>query len=526
MKITQPTCFNFPVKSPQIVNWRRCNNETDVFVSSRSCQSPSFKAAPQNIYKKILENPTLSQKFMGLVSAAAASLIACAHLDNEEEINEPIDFRNVFHGVVGTDNEYKQEKLEQELEEYKEENSKLKQKLEDLEAQINLLNSATKAKGVNLEKAPVIADENDVCIKFEFPKKWGKLSELQKKLKEAANNLMLTEIAYEQLTFISQKALQKGVIDNNLLALFCEDLAFAEDKEPVIKTFYDKLVNLDAETRNFTAPEISSEFKDDFLEDDILAKAGVKIVGKIDPTKLKTKEKNEASLIPIITDEKSDSTFIFKTYLSRSQDMAANISKLISRFQKKIYSDYKLKEKAGLLTEFETKSPKWKYNQKIPEHVLAEDIVKEIEKVTAAQKTFGSCKYTNISEITPEEVASIINSDERFRELFTLHGALRFIDRYLDFDSDVDFEIQGMKLLDELYKVIQKSVNDGVLIDSYVVEGYYAPRMNISSENFDESAKEIFGNSDLHLTFTEAQATFRYIPTHNKQGLICTIYSK
>lgn len=525
MKITQPTCFNFPVKSPQIVNYRKCNNETDVFVSSRSLQSPSFKAAPQNIYKKILDNPTLSQKFMSLVSAAAASLIASAHFGEEEEKNEPIDFQNIFHETVGTDNECKQEKLEQELEECKEENLKLKQKLEDLETQIELLNSKTKEKGVNLEKTPEIAAENDACIKFEFPKKWGKLSDLQKKLKEAANNLMLSEDSSEQLAYISQKALQKGAIDNNLLVSFCEELSLAEDKEPVIKTFYDKLISFDSEARNVTAPEIDSEANDP-LEDDILTKAGVKIIGKIDSTKFKTKEKNEVSLIPITADEQNDLTFIFKTYMSRSQDMAANISKLISRFQKKIYSDYKLKEKAGLLTEFETKSPKWKYNQKMPERVLPEDIVKEIEKIAAAQKTFGTSKYANITEITPEEVASIVNSDERFRELFTLHGALRFIDRYLDFNSDVDFEIQGIKLLDELYKVIQKSVNDGVPVDSYVVEGYYAPRMNIPAESFDEKAKEIFGNRDLHLTFTEAQASFRYVPTHNKQGLICTIYSR
>ena len=527
MKILQHIPLSYPAKTLSTANHRIYSNEKDVFIPTTSVQSPSFKANTQNIYKKILENPTLSQKFMSLVSVAAASLIAYAQLGNKKEKDEIIDFQNMFQEALKDGHKTNQVQLEKELEECKEENSKLKQKLNDLLAQINFLNSSSKNDNNSTlhhdEEIQEIKKNN--CRKFEFPKKRGRLSERQKNLKEIANNLELSEVSLEQLKFICEKALQKGVLDDKKLEEFSNKLSTDKDKELVIQAFYEDLIALSA--TNEDAPTLNKDCESELIieDDEVLKNMGVKVVGKIDADKLQTKSKDGISLIPIKSD-KNEYTFMFKADLVRQPNVVKIISKLISRYQKQIYTDFKLKEISTDTDHVDKRSPKWKYKQRIPSYIQPKDIKLEIDKAELNHNQYGSSKYQNFSKISPEELAGIINSDERYHELFTIHGALRFIDRYIDFDSDVDIEIQSMKILDELYKVIQQSIKTGVVVNSYVSEGYYAPKIKISCDNFDENSRKIFGNRDLYISLAEAQITSRYVPSHNKNGLICTIFSR
>lgn len=488
MKIIQPIPLAFPVKAPQIVSYKRYNNEGDVFTPSQSTQTPAFKANSSNIYKKILDNPSLSQKFMGLVSAAAAALIGAAQLEDDEV--ESVDgnnaFLNLFQGNLNNSSTVKN--LESQIKEYEEENKNLKQRIEELESQ------------KNTEYIPTQENEsqNDalICV-FNFPKKWGKLSVIQKDLKDATNGLTLREKSSEKLMKICTQALIKGVIDDDKIVQFTEKILNNENKEQTIDEFYLNLYGQEQESK----------------QSSIKTKVSV-------PS---TKATNDPSSEEEITiDLKDNNSFMYKVPVAYSTDIHDALESLMKKFQQEIYDSYKSTLRMGNAEGLSR--PKWKYNRAVSERVLTEDVKNEIRKKNSSPES----KFIRIAKEDPEYLADIINSDERFHSLFTIHSALRLLERYVNFNNDVSPEEQCHVILDKIEDLVMESLKTGIKIDVYSENGYYAPRIIIPYYTFssDPEAQKIFGTHDLYIAFTESQSSYSYVPSYNKKALIATMYSR
>ena len=468
---------------------------------------PCFKGGQTDVYTKILSNPDLSQKFMELVgkgvAAAAAALLGAAvfkEASSREKVDEILDTNVDIY-------KKKLEEAERKIDEYKTKNIQLEQEIEALKASQN---------------APELSVGKETTY-IEFPKKRGKLSHSIEELKETIKIVPVETAFAEKLVAICQILMNKGTqnvdgqeMDNNEIAkTLSDELRKAENTSDVIDKYFSKLF-----------PEIDTETEaSKTLMPDTPVLNGPNVVGKIDTGIIeKGRRPRIPSKVPEFTAQEGDTeAFIFKIPAGIfDKNIAKNVGLLIKHFEKNLYNQYKEEVKTAGDGE-KIEKPRWKYNASLPPRILADDVCNEIKKHNTKD---SNSKYKNIAVIDPEVIAEIINSDPRYHEMFTIHSALRLIDRYIDFDSDVDVELQSKNILDKLYEIIQNAFKGGASVETYFADkNFVAPRLVIPAKTFDEEAKEIFGTLDLKITFCEKQIFSGYIPSFEKSGLICTIYS-
>ena len=468
---------------------------------------PCFKGGQTDVYAKILSNPDLSQKFMELVgkgvAAAAAALLGAAVLSDvssQKKVDEVLDANPDIY-------KKKLEEAEKEIDEYKTKNAKLEQEIEALKASQN---------------TPKISADKETTY-IEFPKKRGKLSRSIEELKETTKVVPVETDSAEKLVAICKILMNKGTqnidgqeTDNNEIAkTLSDELRKTQNTSDIINKYFSKL-----------CPDKDSKTDDvKTLMSDTPILNGPNVVGKIDTGIIeKGRRPRIPSKVPEFTAQEGDTeAFTFKIPAGIfDKNIAPNVGLLIKHFEKTLYNQYKEEVKTAGDGE-KIEKPRWKYNIPLPTRILAEDVCNEIKKHNTKD---SNSKYKNISVIDPEIIAGIINSDPRYHEMFTIHSALRMIDRYIDFDSDIDVEIQSKTILDKLYEIIQNAFKDGASVETYFADrNFVAPRLVIPSKTFDDKAKEIFGTLDLKITFCEKQIFSGYVPSYEKSGLICTIYS-
>ena len=112
--------------------------------------------------------------------------------------------------------------------------------------------------------------------------------------------------------------------------------------------------------------------------------------------------------------------------------------------------------------------------------------------------------------------------------MFTLHAALRLVDRFVDFNSDEPVDEQCHFILDKLSEVLRKSLKDGVEVEAYEEESSskVGARITINEGGYDDEAMSIFGTYPIRLGICESQPDPNYYNKYNKKPIISTIYTK
>lgn len=219
---------------------------------------------------------------------------------------------------------------------------------------------------------------------------------------------------------------------------------------------------------------------------------GPKIVGRINvdeieqktrPTKMELNE--EQSMI-------KDGIFVFKAPGTVSQDIGENLKSIWRSYKE--YS-YKKAEANGVVQ-------KTKYMR---HPVIGKVTVKDIKNDIIKRQKEGS-PYKNIGKLDSyvlSEIADILDSDKiGFKEMFSIHGALRFIERFVNFDSDISIEEQCESLILSLKKAIRTEMAQGMNVESYKdTKGFKGARIVIKSDRLKNPAGFNLGGSyDILLT--------------------------
>lgn len=543
---------NLPAQNNSI-QYLQHDSSRDVFVKSSS--SPGFKGAPQNIYKKILETPELAQKLMSLMAMGTAFLVAkSAEESIEKEGEKDLNLANIF-GAIPTDTQAKN--IDTEKEELIKENQRLKEENQQYKAMLEKNPAQKAAPAETVEKAAVEAmpeiesdaqedasiiteaKEEEAAViatevkeeakaplpernfKITFPTKIGKYSEQQMELKTLVESLRLTEESGMKLTEIC-----KILIDNSLST---------NPKAGLYKQYTKDLLNdLSNSTSDSKTDEIINKYKE-IIEKDIKSNAepseeqdstkevstkGLTVLGKIDLnepvegrfTQLKfgkpEEDYSKTSRFNII--DESTGKMEFQIPGTIDPNLKRNLKRLLLRMQDAIMAQQDGKGK-------------WMFRSPISTTVFAEDALSELKRHS---KKTDPWRYKNINNTNILEVIDVLNSDDRFQELFTLHSAMRLIDRFVDFNSEVSLEEQCKHILDEFKNIMQASFKKKLEVDAYEDSKNHAIgfRLTINPEVYSESAKDIFGTYPLTIAICEDNLP---PPNYNKKRklpLICTIF--
>ena len=154
--------------------------------------------------------------------------------------------------------------------------------------------------------------------------------------------------------------------------------------------------------------------------------------------------------------------------------------------------------------------------------VTVQDIKQDIEK-----RKKEDCPYEYLDKIEDyllDDIVDVLNSDEiGFKEMFSIHGALRFIERFVNFDSDVSIEEQCRDLVSSLKEAIRTEMAKGIEIESYDdIKGYKGAKIIIKSDQLKNPAGFNLGGS-YNIVLTLCNGTEYNRPV---KPIIHTIYFK
>lgn len=570
MKILPSVFINQSRPVYQITPYKKQENGQDTFVKSTNSLAFTGNEEYQNPYQKVLQNPTLTQKVMELVTTAATILVGKAAGIVPKTPDNSIDIENICKDVVNEQNDDKEQifqyrdeidSLKGEIAHLQEENENLRKLYEsnadfqadvseniskDNENEKDSVNPVSEVTNDNEEQKPL--SETDEYT-FEFPKKKaGILSKAQKELKEIAIGLPLSVVSGQKLEQICKELLKNGshpvegkIVDNKDLIVDLNNKLISSDKEnldEIIDEFYKKceLVSEDAEiSGNTENPKV------EIYETEKVVLAQPKVLGKID---LSDKDTNKRRFKPASSAQEDTDAQSLKRTGKRPRIVSNTENPQSSR---RVDSEMELmndKTKASifripgtvdkdvminlrhLLVQFERQVEKenanlrYQNNRSLGWNVSEQDVLAELSVP-------NDSPYKNINNSNAFEIANAINSDLRFHEMFTMHAAMRLIDRFADFNSEVPIDEQCHKILDKLTDVLQKSFKEGIEVRRYKdPANRIGLRLSISEDVYDEDAKAIFGSYPFRLGMCENQPDLNFYNKRFKKPLICTIFTK
>ena len=506
----------------------------DTFTKTMSEQL-SFKAADKNIYQKILNDPTLAEKFMGLIAAGAAALITAAGLENTDDKQNTNSGGNIFASLFsGLFAQSRNNVQNEELNKYIEENERLKKENEDIKTKLE-------QEKANQQKQTEIAESDEVTAGngVNFPKKRGRLSKNQQELKSVTEQLNLTSVDQEKLLQICQELLMKNchIIDgkktenDEIAKEFATELLNSKDDAEKIEKIINKYFNMciiPSESENIanndTVNTAELLLKNSTTMYGVQNLRGAKVIGKIDlPEKTALPKKKEIPAELIIRDSDGNiKSVFFKKAGTSSEYSAEQLDEMLRFFIKTIYNDYK--ERVKQTPDLE--KPRWLYNIPVPKSIRKPDIEREVKKQVIREKDY---KY--IKEKHFKELVNVINEDPRYNDLFDIHSALRLIDRFVNVNSDSEgIDVQSNRVLNKLFELIEQAYKNGTYINTYTDKetGLTGAFITLKAENFDSEAIDIFGPTDIIIGISERQntKTYRGVENNKKEAIISTIYSK
>lgn len=509
------------------------NEETDSFQRSNTTSNVSFKGAAQKIAQEILKSPNLSQKFMGLVAMGAAALIATAQGKQSKETEETLDtlstdmgLGNIFETLypqpeeeiskTAKTNSEKEEALKAELEKYKKDNEELKKQIEELKQTSTMQQEKDSKTIVETGKSA-----NSELINIVFPRKRGRLSKEIHELKTTVEGLKLSKenasILNEICHLIINSKSEHLDISDDMVKSFNDTLLTESKKgQKALEEFitnYHKGIKKEQETK--AEQTTGSETKQ------AEPKSNIKIIDKIDLDKIQPKKRARIPVLDPNDDFKNteinaidDSNEIlnFKIPGTLDSNVKNNLTRLLLRYE-------------SFLTEKNGDKQKWMHARPININInnVENDICKEI-----SLRNQGDSAYKNITEADAESIAQLIDQEPRFREFFTLHAALRLIDRFVNFDDVTPLREQASDAITTLLTAIQKGLSNGVEIENYVDHHYNANGARViinTNPKTNPEAYKLSGSYELILGLCENQPTHGYYNTRNKTPLICTIFA-
>lgn len=554
------------INNIQNSNQQRCylsNSTPDSF--ERTTSTLSFKGGKvaQTTVKSITESAKeiLNNKlpeFGAFTAAAFAGLVALATGKRDETTQVAESLINAFNKVEGNDI------LPEEV-------------INDIgDEEIRVINPEYKEIAETSEEntQTTKVDENINFVKVGFPKKHGRFSQEQIELKNLVENYELPAETASKLFELcevvvksKENTLEKYGFDVQFLTkqlpLYSETL---EDCEGFINKLYEqyKFPSVGEEVKTPQA-EISVvgaplESEEIYIPDgEKEVRIGSKVVGNIDVSDYKSQKQRIAEKVALAEAkarekavtastaetvrsaaenpvekpkrtrfvkanpkedfvnttldavDKNREILYFKIPGTLEPNVKNNLTRLLLRFE-----DYV--SKGG------TVRTKWMHRNPVSEKVLADDIKHEIRF-----RQGGDCPYKNISVEDADELADLINNDSRFRDLFTLHSALRLIDRFVNFNSDVPLEDQCHYAITKIYNALQKAMSNGVDIE--VFEDYkhnaFAARMVIEPDKIaNPDAFDIAGSYPIKITICENQDDPSNYQFGRKLPIISTIFTK
>ena len=426
------------------------------------------------------------------------------------------------------------------------------------------------------------ADNSAELVQARFPKKHGKFSKEQLVLKEMVESYRLREEQVNKLYEICDEIIKSkeasidkyGFNTEYLLTELPMHSETLEDCETFINKLHERYKKLLAEVKAepvdnsktlVEKPEVKTE--EIYITDgEREVKPGIKVVGKVDISGYKPYRKTEKTnnATPSKTESQkvenkekiartrinvNEEELVLETKLDSidSKNMSYNfripgtlnpvyakkyLTKVMtnfeSTFEEKFYPSIVQEQREnGIKEEDIPKSPKWLTSKPIPDVDLEYYIRKEI---TDRNKDVSS--YTNISTDDAEYLADLIEYEPRFRKFFTLHAALRFIDRVVDFSSQEDPSVQIEEKLDLFFSALTKALSQNIKIDSYSQKDfkdeskiYYGTRIILEpDEKNNPELYDFAGSFPLIIGLSENQPRSDYYDFKNKTPLIHTIF--
>ena len=459
----------------------------------------NFKATPVNHLQKaaqeVMNDPRLAQKLAAFLTAGFIALKGLADSDKDVENNakeqvEEFLTRNITQEETETDEE---------------------QIIEPEKTDEELNNESSTA-----EKELPAENTQETKHRFtEFPKKRGRLTANLENLKYTTSNLNLNDEYTCKLIVICQELMNKNshtidnkVYENNEIAYLLNNDLLNEDNAP--ETVIDKYHEI-----------ISPKPSQAELVGSSSSNIGLKIVGKIDLPKKTLTDEECIQRSSFETDQINES-FIFKLPTNYGYSAKETLRMMLLQFEKTISDNGE-------------KHIFWHHGKTVAANTYETDVVAEIKKHNKKQYDINgnlfSEPYVRVKESDAQVITEIINSEPRFSEYFSLHGAVRFFERYIDFDSD-DIEQQCKEKLDALEKLIQlASTKNGITIEEYTYKNNKGNDIvglaaKIDPRDYGKEIVQKLGSYPIRIAVCENQPIQAYYNKKNKQPLICTIYSK
>ncbi len=527
---------------------------SDTFVKS----NPSFKGGEQ----KILSQG--SKTIFEYAAFLAAGFVAFKNLtgknDDLKEAGvelEGSNLKDILSNIINQsrnsqENDEKVKELEVEIENLKQENNDLKAQLEEKTKSNEAGNNQN-----NTENTVSEAKEDFV----KFPTRRGQLSGEQTKLKNVVTKINISDEYNAKLTEICRDILTKGSKDaenkQRTMNLTSELEACGDDKEK-LKSVIDKydvtpkaqspvLSNDDKSAGEISSAKENSDNSEVKVFNPIseVRVAGPNVVDRIDLTKVpsgrparaqkvytssdsnasnRAEESSAANhtlegrIVPI--DDGTGSSYEFNLPKGASQSAEESLSTALSHFERQYLSE---KKEAAKQNGTEPEYVKWMLRPSLGT-VRKDDIINEVKR---CQNRGKISKYYQINTANAEEVAETINQNPDFRKMFTLHGSTKFIERFVDFESDIPADEQADRAMEVFKKTLNIALKHGVTMEEYdevwnkddsATEIRKGTNIIISPEYFTEEAKEIFGYSPVKIGICRRR---------NQQGaVICTVFPK
>ncbi len=154
------------------------------------------------------------------------------------------------------------------------------------------------------------------------------------------------------------------------------------------------------------------------------------------------------------------------------------------------------------------------------------DVINEI-----ARREKKGNPYLHINRDNADEIAYILSSG-KFKNLFSLHSSMRFIDKFVNFDSNVSLEDQCDVLIEKLEEAIKQTCSKGLNfqileqklktkhMDGSISENTaYVPTFIIKPEELSKDVQDALGSLPIRVMLCKV-----YQGDRGHKGILCTIF--
>ncbi len=518
-------------QNPLTMSRKVINNKPTYFLASNDSfekQAPTFKGNLQTAKNQILNNPDLLKKCAEFLVAGFASLAGLKIVsdnmgltkEDEQETQRLVDeFTELVGGEI---------QPQETTDKLNTENAALKQRIQELEKELDEKGKELSDKNYQIalmtSQQQNINTEDFGITRVEFPKKRGRLTAEQNELKQTVllmppiskdNAMDLSDIIYFLInsTPDEKEAKKQQIIElNNSLKEAATNQKTIND---VIKHFKDIYNQETAESNSLEDNAENEETDKTIYRTEVPTLAGPKILGTIDLSRTQNLKPQT---------ELDDSTKIHKLTIPGT---IRSLDQCIRVLLKKTIDTVRNEEDVKFVSLYR-KTP-------VYSPVKEDAVINEIEKQERKGSPYKHLSMENVDKITE------LLSTGKFSKLFCIHSAMRLIDRYVDFNSDIPVENQCDIIISKLEKAIKESCKKGLAFKPYSgpfkeyikdengntvdikEKTFYSTKIFIDTSELSEDIQDVLGTLRIDLTIAEPNSYFREL---TNKGIIVTLFSQ